>query len=119
MNNENVWVLTDDDCCQYVRKNGSIYEMVQIVWLDTTSEDRAKGLSEYCIVYGSVDMKALSKDDIDIAISGYGYEEKPDEWICAECYLEENILSDACVIGEADTLEKAEIFVKKYIGGVQ
>lgn len=28
---ENDWYLTDNDCCQYMRKNGTFYELIQYV----------------------------------------------------------------------------------------
>ena len=40
------WDCIDSDCCQYIRSDGNIYEMIQAVWLDTTEEDRANGAHE-------------------------------------------------------------------------
>ena len=40
------WYETDSDCAQHMRNDGTIYEMIQAVWLDTTREDRARGLHE-------------------------------------------------------------------------
>lgn len=30
--------LMDNDCAQYMRKDGTKYEMIQYIWLDTTEE---------------------------------------------------------------------------------
>ena len=40
------WYETDSDCAQYMRRNGSLYEMIQSVWLDTTEDDIANGCHE-------------------------------------------------------------------------
>ena len=109
------WYETDSDCCQHMRNDGTVYEMIQAIWLDTTREDRARGLHEYCIVQGSIDLKDYSEDDMECYISSYGYtmdsirsEYGDDMWnIIAECILEDVIVCDSCVVADADSLKEA------------
>ena len=113
------WYLTDPDCCQLMRKDGSRYEMIQAVWLDTTKEDE----HEYCICKGEIDINNYDDDEIVGAIRTYGYnivgllEEYSDCAldIIAECILEEEIMQDGCVIANAYTFEEAKEFIDGYI----
>ena len=118
------WYLTDDDCCQYMRNDGTNYELIQYVWLDTTTQDKANGFHEYCIVHAEVDMDNLYGEEIESYISAYGYtiEGLKKEYgidgardLIAECVLETDSLSDAYVIANADSVEEAEKFIKKFI----
>ena len=68
-----MWYMTDDDCYQHMRNNGSTYEMIQSVWLDTTREDRARGLTEYCVCRGEINLDDYSEDEMEDYISSYGY----------------------------------------------
>lgn len=110
------WYETDSDCYQYMRNDGTVYEMIQAIWLDTTREDRAKGLHEYCICQGEIDLNDFSEEEMECYISSYGYtmdglreEYGDDMWdIVAECILEEYIMRDACVIANADSFEEAK-----------
>lgn len=118
------WYMTDDSCCQYMRKDGLNYEMIQLVWLDTTEEDLARGLHEYIVVKDEVhlqDEDTANKiiDAIDcygytvpFLIKEYGHDAND---IIAECLLEDSILCDANIIGEFDTEKEAEQFVTDYI----
>lgn len=118
-----MWSCTDNDCCQYVRNNGSKYEMVQAVWLDMTEEDKQKGLHEYCIVRIGIDLDDYSDEEKEMHISSYGYtlESVAKEYedaandIIAECIMEDESLSDAYVIDEADSFEEAKEKIEKII----
>lgn len=118
-----MWSLTDNDCCQYIRQSGSKYEMIQAVWLDTTSEDRAKGLHEYVIVNLTIDLDDYDEDAKEMYISSYGYTlaslsaEYGDamDSIIAECILEEESLRDSCIIDEAHTFAEAKEKIQKFI----
>lgn len=122
------WYSTDNDCAQYMRKSedGKEYEMIQYIWLDTTEEDKAKGLHEYVICKTELDVNDLSNDDVLCAISSYGYtlvSLLQDYGDCAldivaECYMEEEIGRDCNVIGHADSKAAAERIVMKYVRGV-
>ena len=110
------WYETDCDCYQHMRHDGTVYEMIQAVWLDTTEEDRARGLHEYCVCQGKIDLKDFSEEEMESYISSYGYtmeslreEYGDDMWgIVAECILEECIFCDSCVIADADSFEEAK-----------
>jgi hypothetical protein len=110
------WYETDNDCYQHMRNDGTIYEMIQAIWLDTTREDRARGLHEYCVCQGEIDLNDFSEEEMESYISSYGYtmyglreEYGDDMWgIVAECILEEVIMCDGCVIADADSFEDAK-----------
>jgi hypothetical protein len=97
--------------------------MIQAVWLDTTSEDKAKGLHEYCICRGEIDLDNFSEEEMDEYICSYGYtmeslraEYGDDMWgIVAECILEEYIMCDSCVIADVDSFEEAKEIIKNII----
>ena len=117
------WYLTDDSCCQHICKDERKYKMVQAVWLDTTKADIEAGYHQYCIVAMEMDLDDYSDDDVLGAIGSYGYtivslietygESALD--IIAECIMEEEIMRDVYVIGDADSLEEAEEKIKQYI----
>lgn len=117
------WCETDLDCCQYMRNDGPIYEMIQAVWLDTTEEDIAAGRHEYCICKGDIDLSQYDDDEVLSAIHSHGYsiisllEQYGDAalHIIAECILEEEIMRDACVVADADSFEEAKGIIKKII----
>ena len=113
----NKWYETDNDCCQHMRKDGRVYEMIQCLWLDTTEEDRLLGQHEYVILQDSIDLNDVTMAEIYDALATYDYELNELAWeyghdatvdIIAECLLEERIVCDACVIDEADTFEEAK-----------
>lgn len=120
------WYETDLDCCQHIRKNKSIYEMVQCVWLPTTNEDKENDLYEYVIVKGIIDLNDYSEEEKFDVVRAYGYVEEEifdfygldgGNDLIAECILEESILCDSCIIGYANSFEEAEEKIKQYIGG--
>jgi hypothetical protein len=84
--------------------------------MDTTEEDIKAGRHEYCIVAMEIDLDDYSDEDMLGAISTYGYtmisliETYGDSAIdiIAECIMEEEIMSDAYVIGYADTFEESK-----------
>jgi hypothetical protein len=90
--------------------------MIQAVWLDTTKEDKAIGLHEYCVCQGGISLNNFSEEEMESYISSYGYtmdslreEYGDDMWgIVAECILEEEIMCDAYVIADADSFEEAK-----------
>ena len=116
------WYETDSDCCQYMCKDERKYKMVQAVWLDRTQTDIAAGHHEYCIVAMEINLDDYSDDDILGAIGTYGYtivsliENYGDAAldIIAECIMEEEILRDTYVIGDADSFEDAKYKIGLY-----
>ncbi len=121
------WYETDADCCQYIRSDGNIYEMIQAVWLDTTEEDKRKGLHEYCIVRIDIDLDDYSDEEKLCHISSYGYtlESVVEEYgngadsIIAECIMEDESLSDVYVVDDADSFEEAKAKIKKVINNTK
>lgn len=117
------WYETDSDCCQYIRSDGNIYEMIQAVWLDTTEEDKQNGAHEYYIVRIGIDLNDYSDEEKETHISSYGYTfegvvkayEDAANDIIAECIMENECLNDTYVIGEADSFEEAKEKIKKII----
>ena len=117
------WSQTDCDCCQHIRNDGNIYEMIQTVWLDTTEEDKRKGFHEYCVVTGSIDLDDYSEEEMggyvatyDYTLNGLREEYGDDMWgIVAECILEEEIIRDSCVVADADSFEEAKKIIENII----
>ena len=110
------WYETDCDCYQHMRSDGTVYEMIEAVWLDTTEEDRQMGYHEYCVCQGEIDLNDFSEEEMEGYVFSYGYtmeslreEYGEDMWgIVAECILEECIFCDACVIADVDSFEEAK-----------
>lgn len=119
------WDLTDSDCNQYIRSDGNNYEMIQSVWMDTTIEDEANGLYEYCIVKIEISLDDYTDEEKEMYIATYGYTlesvlneyENDSDLIIAECIMEEECLSDAYVISEADTFEEAKAKIDAIVKG--
>lgn len=113
------WYMTDDSCCQHMRKNGLNYEMIQLVWPDAATDG-----FEYVVVKDEVhlqdedtigkimDVIACYCYTVPYLIKEYGHGAND---IIAECLLEDSILCDANIIGEFDTEKEAEQFIVDYI----
>ena len=116
------WYETDNDCCQHMCKDKRKYKMVQAVWLDRTEKDIAASRHEWCIVAMEMNLDDYSDDDILGAIGTYGYtivsliETYGDAAldVIAECIMEEEILRDAYVIGDADSFEEVKYKIGLY-----
>lgn len=104
------WELIDNDCCQYIRKNGENFEMIQAQWMDYDDS--------YIVLEHSVNLKDYSEDEIR-TISGFydvEYEEiKNDSWMIAEFILEDEILKDCNIINEFDNFDEAKKFIEDFI----
>ena len=116
------WIETDDG--QWMRANGNNeYEMVQMICVNLTEKDRAAGEHEYVICHVSANMDDLSEEDIKNCLEPYGYmtdsirEIYGDDAgrIIAECYLEDNMWSSGCSIGEADSYDEAAKIAEKWM----
>ena len=114
------WIETDDG--QWMRDNGNNeYEMVQITYVNLTENDRAAVEHEYVICHVSANMDDWSEEDIENCLEPYGYmtdsirEIYGDDAgrIIAECYLEDNMWSSGCSIGEADSYDEAAKIAEK------
>lgn len=114
------WDLTDSDCCQYMRRDYPYYEMIQVVWIDDIKLTDVYYDKEYVVVRDSVNISSLSGNDIEIAISSYGYniadciEEYGDAAndLIAEYYLECSILEDCNIIAAFNTMDECEKFIQ-------
>ena len=119
------WYETDPDCAQYMHNDGSIYEMIQAVWLDTTEDDIALGYHKYCIVRMQIDLNDYYEEEREWYIDTYGYtledlhfgydDNDAVNSIVAECILETDILNDAYVIADADSFAEAKEKILKII----
>lgn len=116
------WYESDTDSCQYMCKDGMKYEMIQAIWLDRTEEDKAEGLHEYVVVKDEVELTDDMDEEIIIAIAPYSYSipslirdyGNAANDVIAECILEESSARNSCAIGDFDSREEAERFIKEY-----
>lgn len=109
------WECTDNDCCQYMRQNDNLFEMIQAVWLDTTEEDLEEGNFPYIVVREVIDLDDYSKEEIEEYLISHAFTlEGQSDWMKAECILEDVILRNWCIVAEFYTPKDAE----KYIKGV-
>lgn len=125
MNNETYdWNLMDNDSLQYMRKTSQThFDMIQCCWLPTDEDDIAKGLHEYVVVTGGIDLDELSYEEMLDAVAMYGYKESDYlEWeedarasMVAECILEEDLMSDEYTIAAFNSFPETKDFVEKYI----
>ena len=118
-----LWNLTDNDCAQYMRRDGQKYEMIQYMWLNTTIEDRTNGAHEYVVCKTELDLRDVSDEEIISTLATYGhtiislletYGACMDE-IIAECLMEEEILRGCNVIDYANDEQEAWLIIKTYI----
>lgn len=110
------WVCTDPDCFQHIRKNGTIFEMVETISADYICESEE---SDYIVVKTTIDMNNYSEEEKSEYISMYYSEEeakKLGEDLIAECILEQEIISgdNAIFYGK---FENASDFIRSIIRG--
>lgn len=87
------WKCTDWDCCQYIRKNGNTFEMIQAISADDICE---ADKSEYIVVRTMIDLNDYLEEEKSEYVSMYYSDEeaeKLDEDLIAECILEQEIIS--------------------------
>lgn len=122
----NYWECTDTDCSQYIRSAGSIYQMIQFIWLDATKEELEDGFKPYLVAKCEIDMDSLTREEINFYASLYSYDvvKLEEEYgsqvardIIAECVLETDCFScGGCdEVGEFTTEEEARNCIKDYI----
>lgn len=110
------WECTDSDCCQYMRRDGKLFEMIEMVWLDTTEEDIEEGNHPYIVVQEIIDLNDYSEEEIKGYLAPYQLSfEGQDDWTIAECILEEVILNNWCIANAFYTSEDAERYIKEVI----
>ena len=116
---KNGFVITDDDCMQCRKNFGNRkFLFIQVIWMD--------GDDEYCVVANTEDLKEMSLEDIEMAVSGYydnikAMEEsyklplgQLDELV-AECSFEDHPYCDWEYKSEFVTQERAEEIIQKFI----
>ena len=119
----NEWVLCNDDCLLYRRSLGDRrYELIEMMWLDTTSEDEGYPDHEYIVVSAEVDLNDYDSKDIAAALSSYCYKEdelvaeygrKGADDLIAECIFEDENSFD--FESEMMTKDEAERFIERYV----
>ena len=115
----NGFVVTDDDCMQCRKDLGDReFLFIQAIWMN--------GDNEYCVVANTEDLKEMSLNDIEIAVSGYygnikAMEEsyklplgQLDELV-AECSFENHPYCDWEYKSGIVTKERAEEIIQKFI----
>lgn len=125
----NKWFETDSlQWCKQI--DNYRYKFCQIIWLDTTSEDKhAKNavdeFDNHCVVAAFIDLMEYDLEDVEKYIAAYGYKNVDDivdryldaaNQIIAECIFEEKCWSDPYVISKEILSQKdAEEFAKKWM----
>ena len=110
------WRCTDPDCAQYMQRDGDWFEMIQVVspnddntffvlktveWLsDYTEEEQADMIGAY-----GYTLDELYRD--------FGKEKTED--LVMEYILELSIINEGYIIGETNTFEEAEQFIKELV----
>lgn len=69
MGTQTGWSLTDDSCLQFQRQESEkCFDMIQLIWLDTTKEDLGHPDREYIVVAAHIE---LEEQELENYISGY------------------------------------------------
>lgn len=114
------WKLTDNDCCQYIRKDGRKFELIQYVWFDVSKDDIQAGLYPYGVMTAEVNLDDLTESEIIETIKSYGYTlvELIETYgyaaneIIAECYMED--ISREGLSTQFESEEEAIKFIRDY-----
>lgn len=109
------WNCTDSDCMQYLRRDGSFFEMIEMYWLDRVKEEE-ETVPEYVVLRTTIDLDCYDDDEITAYVSSYGYTlDETDAWMRAECILEDELVSDVYVVHESFSRGDAENYIKSVI----
>lgn len=112
----NKWISYDDGTCQYIREHSDKWEMIMLIWLDTTYEDRANGYKEYVVAHGYLNKADITQDDIEMAQELLWFYVSPlSDFDVAVCVLEDRLQRDEYVIFETDSKDDAKKFIKRFI----
>ena len=110
------WRCTDPDCAQYMQRDGDWFEMIQIV---SPNDDNTffvlktvKWLSDYT-EEEQADMTGAYGYTLDGLYRDFGKEKTED--LVMECILELSIINERYIIGETNTFEEAEQFIKELV----
>ena len=121
------WYETDDDCRQHCRKvTEDEYDLIQLMWLDTTEDDPGCPDREYIVVAAHID---LLETDWELAIDGHydslqqmqecydGLSIEELKPLIAECAFENlNDVSEYDFVSGMLTRQEAENLIEEYIG---
>lgn len=116
-NQRNKWILTDNDCCQCVKRDDNTkYHMIQYVELDLEENN-------FIVVKNEIDLLDYTNDDIASHLESYGYNiikmllvyQESCIDLIAECILENTIIDNENIIAEFRTEKEAVDFIEKYI----
>ena len=104
---KNVWICTDDDCCQYRKILGDgNYELIQITAI--TDE-------HYVVNYAKFNVyEDFSKSEQKQVLEWYDYDSSIPEAILAEC-LFESFCCPNDIIATKTTFEEAEAYINEFI----
>ena len=110
------WRCTDPDCAQYMQRDGDWFEMIQVV---SPNDDNTffvlkavKWLSDYT-EEEQADMIGAYGYTLDGLYRDFGKEKTED--LVMECILELSIINERYIIGETNTFEEAEQFIKELV----
>ena len=104
------WELLDDDCMQYRKWDGFLFDFIQI---ELTSKDK------YAVISNIVDTRDITYSDKSDLRNIYGLEDENiddiPKWYFAEMYFE-TYCRDSCTIHAIfDDFKQAEAFILDYI----
>lgn len=118
------WFCTDDDGQQHLRRlSNTMYECIEMVWLDTCEGDEGYPDKEYTVKTAIIDLDDYTEEEKEFFITAY-YDGTLDEirkalgeyfdQILVECIFEEMTDGSATTHGMM-AKEEAIDFIKKYI----
>lgn len=111
----NEWILTDDDCIQYVKKlDNTVFKLIQVADLGCNDES--------AVYKETIDLEDFDNDTIQQSLQGFGYDGidgvanqygDASNQIIAECLFEDRIYwLPHCFQG---TYQECEDYIKQYI----
>lgn len=127
----NEFYLTDDDCMQYCKELGNgQYIFIQVIWIDVANKDKrainAKDeIDNYVVVSEVVDISEMTREDMELAISGYyesieemerlyGFPQEELGQLIAECIFE-NLWTQTDRVSEVVSWDDAKDIVRRFI----
>lgn len=110
------WILTDDDCSQYVKKlDNTVFKLIQIADFGCSDE-------LYAVYKETIDLEDFHEDDIRQSLHSFGYDSVEDvqnqygdafNQIIAECLFEDRICWLPYKFQGA--YQECEDYIKQYI----
>ena len=106
------WVCTDPDCFQFIRRDGNKFEMVEVIDIDMLAQSDEHS---YIVLRKEIDMNNYSDEEIMEYVSMYYSDDEIkelDDYLVAECVLEQEILSGDNSIFEGTEKETENIVME-------